>query len=1017
MNLAPVLTLLGVSVLLPCIPALSCQSGVIEAVRNASELPLEWKTGQKTCEVGEGCQDLVMLLENGPQISLVIIKDCVKVEDQEPRVTWLRTGPGLSIVSYTSVCRHSDFCNDVSSTEVLGDLPSPTVPGTLRCPLCLSKDGCEDNRQQVCPAGSSHCYNGVLRLRGDQVTTNLRVQGCMTQPDCNLLNGTKAVGTLDMRETCGPQLGPQALDCNSVALDTIRNVSDLHLSWTTGWKTCKAGQGCQETLMLIQNGQEFHMVLTKGCTSDANREPGITRHRTGPGISIVTYVHVCRHKDFCNDLSTTRNLWTPPPDTVLGNVSCPHCLSTRGCEQAAQQVCPADSSHCYDGVLRLRGEGIATNLRVQGCMPQSGCNLLEGTKAVGPIDVSESCSPQSGAQPLECRSGQTEGLRKVSALPLEWTTGWQTCKMGEGCQETVLLIMNGPDVNLVLSKGCTADKDHKPRVTQHRTGPGLSIISYTHVCRHWDFCNDLSSTHPLWVPPPATGPGSLHCPLCLSKDGCPLNGPKQVCPADSTYCYGGVLSFRGGGLVSDLKVQGCMSQPGCNLLNGTQTIGAIDVHEDCSFPLVAGALKCQHGTLEITKDVSQLPLQWTASQTTCDVGEGCQDTLMMIENGKQVYLALTKGCTTNKDQKAKVTEHRTGLGLSVTSYTRVCRLGDLCNDLSTTAPLWASAPTTAPGTLRCPLCFSKYECENPPQQVCPAGSMHCYHGVLRLRGGEITSNLRVQGCMSQPGCNLLNGTQKIGAMDVREDCSPPISEMNVGKSTCYKGTMLRLGVGFAKEAVQWSVSTTEVCEPEETCQETLLLVDIGPRTLLIGNKGCTGPEAEDDVGVSIYSSRPGMLVASYSRICSSNLCNDASNSNVLLSRLPRPTVPPPGDLLCPACVEFFGTCSGSTNFVTCPQGTSHCYKGDIVLQGGGVSSTVSLQGCMSSPAKTLLGGSRNIGVFSVKELSEGTKDGLEEEKPLEGGAPASSLTWLLWLVLFLALCLEGFVLSAEPISL
>ncbi|CAH7383941.1 Cd177 [Phodopus roborovskii] len=827
MNLAPVLTLLGVSVLLPCIPALSCQSGVIEAVRNASELPLEWKTGQKTCEVGEGCQDLVMLLENGPQISLVIIKDCVKVEDQEPRVTWLRTGPGLSIVSYTSVCRHSDFCNDVSSTEVLGDLPSPTVPGTLRCPLCLSKDGCEDNRQQVCPAGSSHCYNGVLRLRGDQVTTNLRVQGCMTQPDCNLLNGTKAVGTLDMRETCGPQLGPQALDCNSVALDTIRNVSDLHLSWTTGWKTCKAGQGCQETLMLIQNGQEFHMVLTKGCTSDANREPGITRHRTGPGISIVTYVHVCRHKDFCNDLSTTRNLWTPPPDTVLGNVSCPHCLSTRGCEQAAQQVCPADSSHCYDGVLRLRG----------------------------------------------------------------------------------------------------------------------------------------------------------------------------------------------GGLVSDLKVQGCMSQPGCNLLNGTQTIGAIDVHEDCSFPLVAGALKCQHGTLEITKDVSQLPLQWTASQTTCDVGEGCQDTLMMIENGKQVYLALTKGCTTNKDQKAKVTEHRTGLGLSVTSYTRVCRLGDLCNDLSTTAPLWASAPTTAPGTLRCPLCFSKYECENPPQQVCPAGSMHCYHGVLRLRGGEITSNLRVQGCMSQPGCNLLNGTQKIGAMDVREDCSPPISEMNVGKSTCYKGTMLRLGVGFAKEAVQWSVSTTEVCEPEETCQETLLLVDIGPRTLLIGNKGCTGPEAEDDVGVSIYSSRPGMLVASYSRICSSNLCNDASNSNVLLSRLPRPTVPPPGDLLCPACVEFFGTCSGSTNFVTCPQGTSHCYKGDIVLQGGGVSSTVSLQGCMSSPAKTLLGGSRNIGVFSVKELSEGTKDGLEEEKPLEGGAPASSLTWLLWLVLFLALCLEGFVLSAEPISL
>ncbi|MEJ1279620.1 CD177 antigen [Cricetulus griseus] len=485
------------------VPALSCRRATIETVRNASELPLEWKTGEKTCEVGEGCQDLVMLLENGPRINLVIIKDCVKAEDQEPRVTWLRTGPGLSIVSYTRVCRHSDFCNDVSSTEVLGDLPSPT--------------------------------------------------------------------------------GPQALDCNSVALDTVRNVSDLHLSWTTDWKTCEAGQGCQETLMLIQNGQEFHMVLTKGCTSDANRKPEITRHRTGPGISIITYVHVCRHGDFCNDLSTTRNLWTPHPDT--------------------------------------------------------------------------------GAEPLECRSGQAEGLRKVSSLPLDWTTGWQTCKIGEGCQETVLLIING-------------------------------------------------------------------------------------------------------GLISDLKVQGCMSQPGCNLLNGTQIIGPIDVREDCGFQL-----------------------------------------------------------------------------------------------------------------------------------------------------GEITSNLRVQGCMSQPGCSLLNGTQKIGPMDVREDCSPRINERDVRKNTvtCYKGTMLRLGVGFATEAVQWSVSATQVCEPEETCQETLLLVDIG-----------------------------------------------------------------------------------------------------------GVSSTVSLQGCMSSPAKTLLGGSKSIGVFSVKELSEGTKDLPEDENdknPLGGGASASSLTWLLGLGIVLALCLSSFVLSAEPIPL
>lgn len=34
-------------------------------VRNASELPLQWTTGQKNCEDGWGCQELLMLIENG----------------------------------------------------------------------------------------------------------------------------------------------------------------------------------------------------------------------------------------------------------------------------------------------------------------------------------------------------------------------------------------------------------------------------------------------------------------------------------------------------------------------------------------------------------------------------------------------------------------------------------------------------------------------------------------------------------------------------------------------------------------------------------------------------------------------------------------------------------------------------------------------------------------------------------------------------------------------------------------
>lgn len=44
---------------------LTCFWGSLMEVRNASELPLQWTTGQKNCEDGWGCQELLMLIENG----------------------------------------------------------------------------------------------------------------------------------------------------------------------------------------------------------------------------------------------------------------------------------------------------------------------------------------------------------------------------------------------------------------------------------------------------------------------------------------------------------------------------------------------------------------------------------------------------------------------------------------------------------------------------------------------------------------------------------------------------------------------------------------------------------------------------------------------------------------------------------------------------------------------------------------------------------------------------------------
>ncbi|XP_062031940.1 CD177 antigen [Lepus europaeus] len=331
------------------------------------------------------------------------------------------------------------------------------------------------------------------------------------------------------------------------------------------------------------------------------------------------------------------------------------------------------------------------------------------------------------------------------------------------------------------------------------------------------------------------------------------------------------------------------------------------------------ALDCQWGALQAVQNVSELPLEWTAGRKSCEQGEGCQDTAILIVNGPQVNLVLSKGCTLAEDQEARVTRHRAGPGLSITSYTRVCRHGDFCNDLSTSGPLWDLPPETVPGTVWCPLCLSKQGCpENAPQQLCPAGHEHCYRGVLKLRGAGIASNLRVQGCMPEPGCNLLNGTQEMGHVDVSESCAPESDAL-----TCYRGSMIKLGQSH-QEPAQWTTPGTETCDAGELCQETLLLIDAGHKSLLVGSKGCSQAGARTSQDVSIHSAQPGLLVASYARFCAADLCNQASNSSVLLDALPPP---------------------------------------------GGVFTTVNVWGCASSSPSSLLNWTRNFGIFSAHPMS------------------------------------------------
>ncbi|XP_047602914.1 CD177 antigen-like [Lutra lutra] len=324
------------------------------------------------------------------------------------------------------------------------------------------------------------------------------------------------------------------------------------------------------------------------------------------------------------------------------------------------------------------------------------------------------------------------------------------------------------------------------------------------------------------------------------------------------------------------------------------------------------------------------------------------------------------------------------------------------------APIQIQSPcltSPGPGSLRCPVCLSTEDCESATELMCPAWSTHCYQGAIQLRGGNIFSILRVQGCTAQPGCNLLNGTQKIGPIEMSEDCSPRVSKSNF--PTCERGVTLYSDQDLSQIPRKWNTDHYEFCKVGEVCQETLLLVDVGQKSIIVGSKGCSKEKTQDAPTITVYSGPPGVLVASYAHFCSSNRCNRASNTNVLLQSLPLPAAPAPGNLQCPVCVNLFGSCPENPENVMCPIGTTHCYSGYIMIREGGVYSNLNIQGCVTQASSSLLNHAQKIGVFSVTENSE--EESVTENENLilqAGAAPVPLLAWVVGLGLSLALWCE-----------
>ena len=80
----------------------------------------------------------------------------------------------------------------------------------------------------------------------------------------------------------------------------------------------------------------------------------------------------------------------------------------------------------------------------------------------------------------------------------------------------------------------------------------------------------------------------------------------------------------------------------------------------------------------------------------------------------------------------------------------------------------------------------------------------------------------------------------------------------------------------------------------------------------------------------------------------------------------------------------------------------------------GVNETLLIEGCLQLTFRNIFRGAFGMGIFTLEE--ENVKKLLTANSFSPLFVPGTSLAWVLGLGLFLVLCLEGFILSAELIS-
>ncbi|XP_033054225.1 ly6/PLAUR domain-containing protein 4 isoform X4 [Trachypithecus francoisi] len=207
LRLVQLFCLLGSISTLPRVGALLCYEATASRFRAVAFHNWKWLLMRNmVCKLQEGCEETLVFIETGTARGVVGFKGCSSFSSYPAQISYLVSPPGVSIASYSRVCR-SYLCNNLTSLEPFVKLkasaPKSIISASRSCPTCVGEhtEDCLPNfvTTNSCPLAASTCYSSTLKLQAGFLNTTFLLMGCAREHN-QLLADFHHIGSIKVTE-------------------------------------------------------------------------------------------------------------------------------------------------------------------------------------------------------------------------------------------------------------------------------------------------------------------------------------------------------------------------------------------------------------------------------------------------------------------------------------------------------------------------------------------------------------------------------------------------------------------------------------------------------------------------------------------------------------------------------------------------------------------------------------------------------------------------------------------------